>query len=108
MAHNSTLLTFYDVLDNKCPKVSWFLQIHHLYFYRGREIAEIYEQRQDIGIAIQQYNTAVDYFERQNVSTFAKQCKLKIAKLSAEMEEFGSELGPNTTHWQAYKHSIAA
>ncbi|RAL43666.1 hypothetical protein DM860_017522 [Cuscuta australis] len=53
-----------------------------------KEIAEIYEQRQDIGIAIQHYNTAVDYFERQNVSTFAKQCKLKIAKLSAEMEEY--------------------
>ncbi|VFQ62670.1 unnamed protein product [Cuscuta campestris] len=53
-----------------------------------KEIAEIYEQKQYLELANEQYALAADYFEMEGVSTTANQCKTKMAEFSAHMKEY--------------------
>ncbi|RAL43649.1 hypothetical protein DM860_017505 [Cuscuta australis] len=58
-----------------------------LMFLYVQEIAEIYEQKQYLELANEQYALAADYFEMEGVSTTANQCKTKMAEFSAHMKE---------------------
>lgn len=52
-----------------------------------QEIAEIYEQEQNLEQAIAYYEKAADLFLSEDVSTTANQCKQKIAQFSAQLEK---------------------
>nr|GMC65680.1 alpha-soluble NSF attachment protein [Ipomoea batatas] len=53
-----------------------------------KEIAEIYEQEQNLEQAIAYYEKAADLFLSEDVSTTANQCKQKIAQFSAQLEKY--------------------
>ncbi|MFS7900020.1 putative NSF attachment protein [Helianthus anomalus] len=47
--------------------------------YAAQEIAELYEQEQNLEQAIAYYDKAADLFQGEEVTTSANQCKQKIA-----------------------------
>lgn len=52
-----------------------------------QEIAELYEQDQNLGQAINFYERAADLFQSEDVTTSANQCKQKIAQFAAQLEQ---------------------
>nr|GEV52394.1 alpha-soluble NSF attachment protein-like [Tanacetum cinerariifolium] len=52
------------------------------------EIAELYEQEQNLEQAIAYYDKAADLFQGEEVTTSANQCKQKIAQFSAQLEQY--------------------
>ncbi|KAK4480675.1 hypothetical protein RD792_013753 [Penstemon davidsonii] len=53
-----------------------------------KEIAELYEQEQNLDQAIVYYERAADLFESEEVTTSANQCKQKIAQFAAQIEQY--------------------
>ncbi|XP_019192194.1 PREDICTED: alpha-soluble NSF attachment protein [Ipomoea nil] len=70
--------------------VNLFLEIGRLNMSARyyKEIAEIYEQEQNLEQAIAYYEKAADLFQAEDVSTTANQCKQKIAQFSAQLEKY--------------------
>lgn len=52
-----------------------------------QEIAELYEQEQNLDQAISYYEKAADLFQSEDVTTTANQCKQKVAQFSAQIEK---------------------
>lgn len=52
-----------------------------------QEIAELYEQEQNLEQAISYYEKAADLFQSEDVTTTANQCKQKVAQFSAQIEK---------------------
>ncbi|KAK6135735.1 hypothetical protein DH2020_030515 [Rehmannia glutinosa] len=52
-----------------------------------KEIAELYEQEQNLEQAIVYYEKAADLFQSEDVTTSANQCKQKIAQFAAQLEQ---------------------
>ena len=52
-----------------------------------QEIAELYESEQNIEQAIDYYEKAADFFQNEDVSTSANQCKQKVAQFAAKIEQ---------------------
>ncbi|XP_055830059.1 alpha-soluble NSF attachment protein [Solanum dulcamara] len=53
-----------------------------------KEIAELYEQEQNLDQAISYYEKAADLFQSEDVTTSANQCKQKVAQFSAQIEKY--------------------
>ncbi|GER50913.1 alpha-soluble NSF attachment protein [Striga asiatica] len=53
-----------------------------------KEIAELYEQEQNLEQAIVYYEKAADLFQSEDVTTSANQCKLKVAQYAAQLEQY--------------------
>ncbi|XP_073119315.1 alpha-soluble NSF attachment protein-like [Henckelia pumila] len=53
-----------------------------------KEIAELYEQQENLELAIVYYERAADLFQSEEVSTSANQCRQKIAEFSAQLEQY--------------------
>ncbi|XP_060172827.1 alpha-soluble NSF attachment protein-like [Lycium barbarum] len=53
-----------------------------------KEVAELYEQEQNLEQAIVFYEKAADLFQSEDVTTTANQCKQKIAEFSAQTEKY--------------------
>lgn len=56
-------------------------------FLTWQEIAELYEQEQNLEQAILYYEKAADLFQSEDVTTSANQCKQKIAQYAAQLEQ---------------------
>ncbi|KAE8700044.1 Alpha-soluble NSF attachment protein [Hibiscus syriacus] len=56
--------------------------------YGCKEIAELYETEQNIEQAMDYYEKAADFFQSEEVSTSANQCKQKIAQFAAQIEQY--------------------
>ncbi|KVI07037.1 NSF attachment protein [Cynara cardunculus var. scolymus] len=52
-----------------------------------KEIAELYEQEQNLEQAMVYYDKASDLFQGEEVSSSANQCRLKIAQFAAELQQ---------------------
>jgi len=53
-----------------------------------KEIAEIYENNNDVKNAIPHYETAAQYFEGENSTSTANGCLLKVAHFAAEAQDY--------------------
>ncbi|KAI3694156.1 hypothetical protein L1987_77117 [Smallanthus sonchifolius] len=53
-----------------------------------KEIAELYEQEQNLEKAMFYYDKAVDLYQGEEVNSSANQCRLKIAQYAAELEQY--------------------
>ncbi|GJW93531.1 alpha-soluble NSF attachment protein-like protein [Tanacetum coccineum] len=53
-----------------------------------KEIAELYEQTQNLDQAMVYFDKAADLYQGEEVSSSANQCKLKIAQYAAELEQY--------------------
>ncbi|CAI9091810.1 OLC1v1026929C1 [Oldenlandia corymbosa var. corymbosa] len=53
-----------------------------------KEIAELYEQDQDLEKAIVYYEKAADLFQSEDVNTTANQCRQKIAQFASQLEQY--------------------
>ncbi|KAK1408711.1 hypothetical protein QVD17_40712 [Tagetes erecta] len=53
-----------------------------------KEIAELYEQEQNLEKAMTYYDKAVDLYQGEEVNSSANQCRLKIAQYAAELEQY--------------------
>ncbi len=53
-------------------------------------MAEIFEEQQDIPEAIQFYTKAADLYSGEEVTSTANNCKLKVAQLSAQVEDYST------------------
>jgi alpha-soluble NSF attachment protein len=53
-----------------------------------KEIAELYESEQNIEKAIEFYDKAADFFQGEDVTTSANQCKQKVAQFAAQLEQY--------------------
>ncbi|XP_075496205.1 alpha-soluble NSF attachment protein-like [Primulina tabacum] len=53
-----------------------------------KEIAELYEQEENLEQAIVYYERAADLFQTEEVSTSANQCRQKIAQFAAQLEQY--------------------
>ncbi|KAK4436467.1 Alpha-soluble NSF attachment protein [Sesamum alatum] len=53
-----------------------------------KEIAELYEQEQNLEQAIVYYERAADLFQSEEVTTSANQCKQKVAQFAAQLEQY--------------------
>eukprot|EP00005_Dracoamoeba_jomungandri_P006059 CAMPEP_0174261774 /NCGR_PEP_ID=MMETSP0439-20130205/12147_1 /TAXON_ID=0 /ORGANISM="Stereomyxa ramosa, Strain Chinc5" /LENGTH=184 /DNA_ID=CAMNT_0015346337 /DNA_START=368 /DNA_END=922 /DNA_ORIENTATION=+ len=53
-----------------------------------KEIAELFEKDGDIAGAMQHYERSADFWEGENSKSAAKNCWLKVAAFSADMEDF--------------------
>ncbi|KAL3630541.1 hypothetical protein CASFOL_023525 [Castilleja foliolosa] len=51
-----------------------------------KEIAELYEQEQNLDKVIEYYEKAADLFQSEDVTTSANQCKQKIAQYASQLE----------------------
>ncbi|KAI3819980.1 hypothetical protein L1987_13835 [Smallanthus sonchifolius] len=60
----------------------------YLYAIHCKEIGELYEQEQNLEQAITYYDKAADYFEYEEATISANQCKQKIAQFSAQLGEY--------------------
>ncbi|KAI3733038.1 hypothetical protein L1987_64253 [Smallanthus sonchifolius] len=67
-----------------------FMEIGRLSMYAKycKEIAELYEQEQNLEQAITYYDREVDLFEDEEATTYANQCKQKIAQFSAQLGQY--------------------
>ncbi|XP_059290872.1 alpha-soluble NSF attachment protein [Lycium barbarum] len=70
--------------------VNMFLEIGRLNMSARyyKEIAELYEQEQNLEQAISYYEKAADLFSSEDVTTTANQCKQKVAQFSAQIEKY--------------------
>ncbi|EXB25858.1 Alpha-soluble NSF attachment protein [Morus notabilis] len=53
-----------------------------------KEIAELYESKQNIEKAIEFFEKAADFFQNEEVTTSANQCKQKVAQFAAQLEHY--------------------
>lgn len=53
-----------------------------------KEIAELYEQQQNLDQAMVYFDKAADLYQGEEVSSSANQCRLKIAQYAAELEQY--------------------
>ncbi|KAJ7959575.1 Alpha-soluble NSF attachment protein [Quillaja saponaria] len=53
-----------------------------------KEIAELYESEQNIEQAIVYYEKSADFFQNEEVTTSANQCKQKVAQFAAQLEQY--------------------
>ncbi|XP_051121880.1 alpha-soluble NSF attachment protein 2 [Andrographis paniculata] len=53
-----------------------------------KEIAELYEQEQNLEKATVYYEKAADLFQSEEVTTSANQCKQKVAQFAAQLEQY--------------------
>ena len=62
---------------------------HHwvLLFYT-QEIAELYESEQNIEQAVVYYEKSADFYENEEGTTSANQCKQKVAQFAAQLEQW--------------------
>ncbi|GJT03963.1 alpha-soluble NSF attachment protein-like protein [Tanacetum coccineum] len=68
--------------------VTRFCGLVDVKMFRVLEIAELYEQEQNLEQAIAYYDKAADLFQGEEVTTSANQCKQKIAQFSAQLEQY--------------------
>lgn len=52
-----------------------------------QEIAELYEQEQNMEKSMVYYDKAADLYQGEEVSSSANQCRLKIAQFAAELQQ---------------------
>ena len=52
-----------------------------------QEIAELYESEHNIEQAIVYYEKSADFFQNEEVTTSANQCKQKVAQFAAQLEQ---------------------
>ncbi|KAG2371555.1 Alpha-soluble NSF attachment protein [Vigna angularis] len=52
------------------------------------EIAELYESEQNIEQALVYYEKSADFFQNEEVTTTANQCKQKVAQFAAQLEQY--------------------
>lgn len=79
--HHQNLTCFFFLCVAKLNKKIIF-KLDHM-----QEIAESYEQEQNLEQAIAYYDKAADLFQGEEVTTSANQCKQKIAQFSAQLEQ---------------------
>ncbi|TKY47603.1 Alpha-soluble NSF attachment protein [Spatholobus suberectus] len=53
-----------------------------------KEIAELYESEQNIEQALVYYEKSADFFQGEDVTTSANQCKQKVAQFAAQLEQY--------------------
>ncbi|XP_040985645.1 alpha-soluble NSF attachment protein 2-like [Juglans microcarpa x Juglans regia] len=53
-----------------------------------KEIAELYESEHNIEQAIVYFEKSADFFENEEVTTSANQCKQKVAQFAAQLEQY--------------------
>ncbi|CAL1406501.1 unnamed protein product [Linum trigynum] len=53
-----------------------------------KEIAELYESEANIEKSIEFYEKAADFFQGEEVTTSANQCKQKVAQFAAQLEQY--------------------
>ncbi|CAH1417371.1 unnamed protein product [Lactuca virosa] len=53
-----------------------------------KEIAELYEQEQNMEKSMAYYDKAADLYQGEEVSSSANQCRLKIAQFAAELQQY--------------------
>ncbi|XP_019437582.1 PREDICTED: alpha-soluble NSF attachment protein 2-like [Lupinus angustifolius] len=53
-----------------------------------KEIAELYESEQNIEQAVVYYERSADFYQNEEVSTSANQCKQKVAQFAAQLEQY--------------------
>ncbi|KAK7305940.1 hypothetical protein VNO77_43853 [Canavalia gladiata] len=53
-----------------------------------KEIAELYESEQNIEQAVVYYEKSADFFQNEEVSSSANQCKQKVAQFAAQLEQY--------------------
>ncbi|CAI9302599.1 alpha-soluble NSF attachment protein [Lactuca sativa] len=53
-----------------------------------KEIAELYEQEQNMEKSMVYYDKAADLYQGEEVSSSANQCRLKIAQFAAELQQY--------------------
>ncbi|KAE7996525.1 hypothetical protein FH972_001240 [Carpinus fangiana] len=53
-----------------------------------KEIAELYESEHNIEQAIVYYEKSADFFQNEEVTTSANQCKQKVAQFAAQVEQY--------------------
>lgn len=53
----------------------------------AQEIGELYESEANIEKAIDFYEKAADFFQGEEVTTSANQCKQKVAQFAAQLEQ---------------------
>ncbi|KAL3524030.1 hypothetical protein ACH5RR_016864 [Cinchona calisaya] len=70
--------------------VNLFLEIGRLNMSARyyKEIAELYEQEQNLEQAIVYYERATDLFQSEDVNTSANQCRQKIAQFASQLEQY--------------------
>jgi alpha-soluble NSF attachment protein len=52
-----------------------------------QEIAELYESEQNIEQAVVYYEKSADFYQNEEVTTSANQCKQKVAQFAAQLEQ---------------------
>jgi alpha-soluble NSF attachment protein len=65
----------------------WITNIFRLFFFLIQEIGDLYELEQNSDKAIMYFEKAADYFEFQESNSLANKCKLKVAEISAQLEQ---------------------
>lgn len=65
--------------------ISYHVVIWRLQYLQ--EIAELFEQEQNLEQAMHFYDKAADLFQSEDVSSSANQCKQKIAQFAAQLEQ---------------------
>ncbi|KAJ1417738.1 Tetratricopeptide-like helical domain superfamily [Sesbania bispinosa] len=53
-----------------------------------KEIAELYESEQNIEQAVVYYEKSADFYQNEEVTTSANQCKQKVAQFAAQLEQY--------------------
>lgn len=53
-----------------------------------KEIAELYESEQNIEQSLVYYEKSADFFQNEEVTTSANQCKQKVAQFAAQLEKY--------------------
>ncbi|XP_061375035.1 alpha-soluble NSF attachment protein 2 isoform X1 [Gastrolobium bilobum] len=53
-----------------------------------KEIAELYESEQNIEQAVVYFEKSADFFQNEEVTTSANQCKQKVAQFAAQLEQY--------------------
>jgi hypothetical protein len=57
-------------------------------FWFAQEIAEMCESEQNIERALVYFEKSADFYESEEVTTSANQCKQKVAQFSAQLEQY--------------------
>lgn len=57
------------------------------FYYYTQEIAELYESEQNIEQAVVYFEKSADFYQNEEVTTSANQCKQKVAQFSAQLEQ---------------------
>ncbi|GER53020.1 alpha-soluble NSF attachment protein [Striga asiatica] len=101
---------FLDSLYHAWKSLDLFVDIGRLNM-RARyykEIAELYEQEQNLEQAIVYYDKAADLFQSEDMTTSAYQCKQKVAQYAAQLEQEKSKHLLNAGICQLCKNDIVA